>query len=129
MTGERDFIGVAGGTGLRVLVVGAGRVGARVLRQLQKNPELTVLVLDPRENPHALEEGIISKVDIREALTPLTLEHVVAQARPELILLTTTTEDLGLGKAPGLDVLVDSLKEEVAALSEVPVIEVARRGV
>lgn len=114
---------------MRVLVVGAGRVGARVLRQLQKNPELVVLVLDPRENPYALQEGIISKVDIREALTPLTLEHVVEQARPELILLTTTTEDLGLGKAPGLDILADSLKEEVAALSEVPVIEVARRGV
>ena len=29
----------------------------------------------------------------------------------------------------GLDILADSLKEEVAALSEVPVIEVARRGV
>lgn len=114
---------------MRVLVVGAGRVGARVLRQLQKNPELVVLVLDPRENPYALQEGIISKVDIREALTPLTLEHVVEQARPELILLTTTTEDLGLGKAPGLDILADSLKEEVAALSELPVIEVARRGV
>ena len=114
---------------MRVLVVGAGRIGARVLRQLQKNPELTVLVLDPRENPHALQEGLISKVDIREALTPLTLEHVVAQAQPELILLTTTTQDLGLGKAPGLDLLADSLKEELAALAEVPVIEVARRGV
>ena len=114
---------------MRILVVGAGRIGARVLRQLQKNPALTVLTLDPRPEPYALQEGIIDRVDIDEALTPLTLEYVLAQAEPDLVLLTTTTEDMGLGRAPGLDLLADALKEEVARLAEVPVIEVSRTGV
>jgi ketopantoate reductase len=113
---------------MRILVVGVGQTGARVLRQLQKNPDLIVVTLDARQEPFALREGLIDRVDIQEALTPLTLEYVLAEARPDLILLTTSTEDMGLGQAPGLDFLAQSLKEELAALSEVPVIEVARLG-
>lgn len=114
---------------MRILVVGAGRIGARALRQLQKNAALTVITLDPRPEPFAVREGIIDQIDITEALTPLTLEHVLEQARPDLVLLTTTTEDLGLGRAPGLDILADALRKEVARLADVPVIEVARTGI
>ena len=114
---------------MRILVVGAGRIGARVLRQLQKNAALTVITLDPRPEPFAVQEGIVDHIDIAEAFTPLTLEHVLEQARPDLVLITTTTEDLGLGRAPGLDILADALKKEIARTAAVPVIEVARTGV
>lgn len=43
-------------------------------------------------------ESIIEALDTAEALTP---ELVLEQAQPDLILLTMTTEDLALGKAPG----------------------------
>lgn len=36
------------------------------------------------------------------------------------------TEDLGLGKAPGGDILADALRDELAAIARVPVIEVER---
>ena len=111
---------------MRILVVGAGRVGARVLRQLQKNPKLTTITADPNETPYAVQEGIIDKVDIRESLTPLTLDFVVAQSQPDLMILTRTSEDLGLGMAAGMDILAEALREELAAISDVPVIEVAR---
>lgn len=111
---------------MRILVVGAGQVGARVLRQLQKNPSLTIITNDPHQEPYAVKKGIIARVDIQETLTPLTLAYVIAQARPDLILLTSASEDFGLGTAPGVDVMVDSLKRELAAISTVPLIEVAR---
>ena len=111
---------------MRILVVGAGRVGARVLRQLQKNPQLTIITADPNERPYAVQEGIIEKVDVRESLTPLTLDLVIAQSHPDLMILTRTSEDLGLGMAPGTDILAEALRGELAAISEVPVIEVAR---
>jgi hypothetical protein len=111
---------------MRILVVGAGRVGARVLRQLQKNSQLIVITADPNETPYAVQEGIIEKVNIRESLTPLTLDYVIAQSHPDLIILTRTSEDLGLGFAPGTDILAEALREELAAICEVPVIEVAR---
>ena len=113
---------------MRILVVGAGRTGTRVLRQLQKNGNLTLITLDPVDRPYAVKQGIIAAVDIQEALTPLTLDYVVAQAQPDLILLTADTEDLGLGMVPGMNMLAEALRDELAAIAEVPVIEVSRSG-
>ncbi len=111
---------------MRVLLVGAGVAGARVLRQLQKNPNLTILTVDPREKPHAVEEKLIDSVDYREVLTPLTLEFIVSQAKPDLVLIATETEDLGLGSPAGVEMLAEALRDEVAAVADVPVLEVAR---
>jgi dihydrodipicolinate reductase len=111
---------------MRILVVGAGKAGAKVLRQLQKNPSLTIITCSPRPQPFAVQEGVIPKVDIQETLTPLTLDYVLSQADPDIILLTSSSEDFGLGTAPGVDVMVDSLKRELAAISKVPLIEIAR---
>ena len=113
---------------MRVLVVGAGRVGTKVIRQLQKNSNLKVLTADPHDKPYAVQQGVITAVDIQEALTPFTLSYILEKTTPDLVLLTRSTEDLGLGKAPGMDVLVNSLRKELAALSHVPMIEVARMG-
>jgi FlaA1/EpsC-like NDP-sugar epimerase len=114
--------------GMRILVVGAGHTGARVLRELQKNPKITIITVDPSEMPFAVKEGIIESVDILESLTPLNLEYVFEQARPDLTILTRTSDDLGLGLAPGMDILAEALREELIAISEVPMIEVSRRG-
>jgi len=111
---------------MRVLVIGAGRTGARVIRQLQKNPQIEIITADPRQELYAVEQGIIDAVDIRETLTPLTLEHVLEKSRPDLVLLAMPTEDMGLGKTAGMDILAEALREEIAALAEVPVIEVVR---
>lgn len=113
---------------MRILVVGAGRTGARVIQQLQKNPNIEIITADPRPDTYAVQEGLIEAVDILEGFTPLTVEFVLEKARPDLILLSTTTEDLGLGDAPGIDILADALRTEVASATDVPMIEVARYG-
>jgi hypothetical protein len=109
-----------------ILVAGAGHVGAKVLRQLKKNPKLEVLTVDPREEPPAVQEGIISDVDYREELIQTALEGVIKQVKPDLVLVTTSTEDMGLGTAPGIDIYVESLRAELASIVDVPVIGVAR---
>ncbi|HSM71826.1 MAG TPA: hypothetical protein VK851_09795 [Anaerolineales bacterium] len=111
---------------MRILVVGAGRTGARVIRQLKKNSNIEIITVDPHPDSYAVEEGLIEAVDIREAFTPLTMNYVLEQAKPELILLAVATEDLGMGNAPGMDILADALREELASASEIPVVEVAR---
>jgi len=111
---------------MRVMVVGAGRIGARVLRQLQKNPKIEVLTVDPREETYAIQHNIIPAIDFHEALSPQAIRHVLEQTKPDLVLVTTTTEDMGLGKAPGIDILVEALRQELAAIAKVPVIAVAR---
>jgi NADPH:quinone reductase-like Zn-dependent oxidoreductase len=114
--------------GLRVLVVGAGRVGTRVLLQLSKNPNLTIVTVDPREEPFAVAEGIITSIDYRRELTPKDLEHVIEEVAPDLVLVTTSPEDMGLEGVPGLEILVDALRGELEATAKVPVIAVSRSG-
>ena len=113
---------------MRVLVVGAGRTGARVIKQLQKNPEIEIITADPRADAYAVERGLIEMVDILEGFTPLTVDYVLEKANPDLILLATTTDDLGLGNAPGIEILAESLRKEVASASDIPLIQVARYG-
>lgn len=111
---------------MRVLVVGAGHTGARVIRQLRKNPEIEIITADPHADAYAVEEGVIDAVDIQEAFTPLTVDYVLEKTKPDLVLLALATEDLGLGTAPGIDVLAQALRKEMASASDVPLIEVAR---
>ncbi len=111
---------------MTVLVVGAGKTGAGVLRQLLKNPVLRIVTLDPRENPYAIQEGILEDVDFKEPLTPLSIDSIIKAARPDLVLLTTSPQDMGLGEAAGIDVLSAALHDELATIADVPVIKVAR---
>ena len=111
---------------MRILVVGAGHTGARVIRQLKKNPNVDFITVDPRPDSIAVEEGLIETVDIQEGFTPLTINYVLEKAKPDLILLAMATEDLGLGDVPGVDILADALREELASASDIPLIEVAR---
>lgn len=111
---------------MRVLVCGAGENGANIIKQLRKNKNIEIVTLDPRENPFALAEGIIDKIDVEETLTPLTIDYVIEKANPDLILLTTELEDLGLGDVAGMKELSTSLGEELTLISPIPAIKVAR---
>jgi hypothetical protein len=113
---------------MRILVIGAGHTGANVVRQLKKNPAMTILVADAQDRPFAVEQGIIDGVDYSETTTPFTLDKLLDEAQPDLVLLTRAPDDLGLGAAPGLDLFADSLRDELAAMSKVPMIVVAPAG-
>ena len=115
-------------SGLRLLVVGAGWVGAKVLLQLRKNPALTVVTVDPREKPFAVEEGIITSVDFQRELTPWDLESVIEEVAPDLVIVTTSRDDIGRSGVPGLEILVEALRQELEATAKVPIIAVNRAG-
>lgn len=113
---------------MKILLYGAGRIGTRVLVQLQKSPALEVVVVDPRgDDCEAVERGVIKKVQREETLTPLNFDGIVAELQPDLILLATASEELGLGNSPGVDTFADAMRDEFEAASKVPVLEIARR--
>jgi len=114
---------------MRVLVVGAGRVGARVMLQLRKNPSITVLTVDPREEPYTVKEGIIGEVDFHSELTPRELDKVITISKPDLVIVTTSSEDISRSDVPGLNILVQALQEEIEATAKVPIIAAARTGI
>jgi Trk K+ transport system NAD-binding subunit len=113
---------------MRVLVVGAGMVGARVLKQLKKNPKIKVVTIDPRDTPYAVEQGIIEGVDYIVDLNTVEVMETVNNVRPDLVLVTTSKEDIARAGVSGLEVLVTGLRNELEATAEVPIIAVARIG-
>jgi nucleoside-diphosphate-sugar epimerase len=113
---------------MRILVYGCGAIGRAVIEQLQKNKDIRIVTMDPRDNPEALEEGVVESIDIDDVLTPMILDELVEEWHPDLILLATASSDLALGHAPGVDMLMDSLWAEIASISSVPVVPVERRA-
>ena len=78
---------------MKVMVIGAGTIGTEIIKQMYKNPGIEVVVVDPREKPKAVTEGIIQKVDIQKHATPLNFEEIVEKANPELVIIARTIED------------------------------------
>jgi hypothetical protein len=109
-----------------ILVIGAGKVGAKVLLQLKKNPKIEVKTVDPREVPYAVEEGIIDSVDYIAELTPIELKPFIERISPDIVLVTTSKEDISRNNIPGLEILVDSLRQELELTADVPIITVNR---
>ena len=109
-----------------ILVIGAGKVGAKVLLQLKKNPRIEVKTVDSREMPFAVEEGILDSVDYIAELTLVELNPLIESVAPDIVLVTTSREDISRSNVPGLEILVDSLRQELELTTDVPIIAVNR---
>ncbi len=57
---------------MRIWLIGAEQAGSEALRQLKKNPAVTVIVSDAIDRPKAVSDGVIAKVDMVENVTPST---------------------------------------------------------
>ncbi len=80
---------------MKALVIGAGSLGIRVIKQLRKNKRIEMVVADYREDCQAVKEGVIKKVDILEHLTPLNVSECCDDIEPDIIFLCREARDWG----------------------------------
>jgi hypothetical protein len=80
---------------MRALVVGAGSLGIRVIKQLRKNKKIEIMVADYRPDCQAVREGVIEKVDIMEHLTPLNISECCEEVEPDIVFLCREARDWG----------------------------------
>lgn len=80
---------------MKALVIGAGSLGIRVIKQLRKNERIEMVVADYREDCQAVKEGVIKKVDILEHLTPLNVSECCDDIEPDIIFLCREARDWG----------------------------------
>jgi hypothetical protein len=73
-----------------------------------------------------VEEGLIESVDYFLELNPNDIISIIKHVKPDLVLVTTSSEDITRTDVPGLEILVESLRSELEATAEVPIIAVAR---
>lgn len=109
---------------MRVLVIGAGRLGMQVIRQLRKNPDIELVVADPHDKPEAVSKGLIEKVDLKVHVTALNFKEVVDAVGPDLVVLARTTHDWEKVDTPMGPQYVIGMERELTC-TDVPVLPVS----
>jgi dTDP-4-dehydrorhamnose reductase len=111
---------------MKVLVIGAGKLGLRVINQLRKNPRMDIVVADAHEKPEAVSEGAIRSVDVLVHVTPLNFMEVVDRVKPDLVILARTTEDWEQTDVPMGSEYVAGMEQELTR-TNVAVLPVSER--
>ena len=65
---------------------------------------------------------MIEKIDLNMRLTSLNFEKVVKKIKPDLVILTSTREDMALERVTSGEIVIAELKAEMASISKVPVL-------
>ncbi|MCS6828973.1 MAG: hypothetical protein NZ553_20340 [Caldilinea sp.] len=105
---------------MRIWLIGADSAGTAALQQLQKNPDIQVIVSDAIERPKAVERRVIERVDYVESVTPLNINQLARRIRPDLILLDRSALQRAYGRLSEGFTFAESIQEEIAAASEWP---------
>lgn len=109
---------------MRVLVIGAGELGARTILQLRKNEDVEIVVSDHREDPFALREGVIEKIDVKLHVTPMNAVQVALTTKPDLVLIARKVKDWGHHDTVMGSQYVAGMERELSKL-HIPVIPVS----
>jgi hypothetical protein len=105
---------------MRIWLIGADESGSEALRQLRKNPAITVVVSDASERPKAVSERVIYKVDMVEHVTPMNVNQLARRIRPDMILIDAGAARRAMGRVSGGHVFAEALQVEIAGASELP---------
>jgi FlaA1/EpsC-like NDP-sugar epimerase len=105
---------------MRIWLIGAEQAGSEALRQLKKNPAVTVVVSDAVDRPKAVSDGVIAKVDMVENVTPVNINQLARRVRPDLILIDAGAAARAMRGVSGGQFFAQALQSEIATVSEFP---------
>ena len=104
---------------MRIWLIGADQNGTDALRQLKKNRNIEVIVSDSTEQPKAVIEKVIAKVDYVETVSPININVLARRIRPDLILIDAAADKRNLRVFGGM-AFTDAINTEIVAISEYP---------
>jgi len=107
---------------MRIWLIGADEAGSEVLRQIQKNPNIEVIVTDTTDHPKAVLDHVIEKVDAVEKVTQVNINILAKRIRPDLILIDSGAAKRNLSRLSGAMVYAEAFQNEIAAISDFPCI-------
>ncbi len=108
---------------MRVLVIGAGKLGTLVIQQLRKSEGVELVVADPHERPEAVVQGVVDRVDVQAHVTALNFEEVLARTNPDLGVRARTVDDWEKSDTPMGSQYVTGMERELtkARIAVLPV--------
>ena len=78
---------------MKVLVIGAGHLGCAVIKQLQKVPEIDLVVSDWKKDNEAIKAELIDHIDVPAHITPMNMQEVLEKVGPDIIIIARTPKD------------------------------------
>lgn len=105
---------------MRIWLIGADQAGIQAIMQLRKNANIELIISAAVENPKAVKDGIISKVDHVEYVTPVNINTLGRRIRPDLILLDAGADKRNVANVTGGVAFTEALHQEVVAASDYP---------
>jgi saccharopine dehydrogenase-like NADP-dependent oxidoreductase len=106
---------------MRIWLIGAGQAGTEALRQLQKNDEIDVIVTSDSDQPQAVKEEVIAKVDYVETVTAVNMNALARRIRPDLILVDPAVLNV-LSRVSGGAAFNQAMLKELVISSDFPCI-------
>ena len=86
----------------------------------RKDADIEVFISARSEQPKAVTDGVIDRVNYVEHVTPVNVNDLARRIRPDLILIDSGADERSYGRMDGGLVFSDSLMNEVAAASDYP---------
>lgn len=104
---------------MRIWLIGADDAGTETLRQLKKNPAISVVVSAANERPRAVSERVIDRVDYVESVTSVNINQLARRIRPDLILIDAGAARKAMGNVGG-HFFTEAMNKEMADAAECP---------
>lgn len=105
---------------MRIWLIGADQAGSQAIVQLRKNVNIEFIVSSAIEQPKAVKDGVINKVDHVEFVTPMNINTLARRIRPDLILLDSGADKRNIGHVSGGVAFTEALHQEIVAASDYP---------
>ena len=105
---------------MRIWLIGADDRAIRAIRQLRKNREVTLFVSSPVEEPKAVREGYLERVDFVERVNHVNVNELARRIHPDLILVDPSAAARDYARVAGGTALSDELIRAIANAAECP---------
>jgi hypothetical protein len=105
---------------MRIWLIGAEQAGCNAIVQLRKNANIELIVSAAVENPKAVKDGLLRKVDHVEYVTAMNINTLARRIRPDLILVDSGADKRTMSHVTGGVAFAEALYQEMMASSDYP---------
>jgi hypothetical protein len=105
---------------MRIWLIGAEDPAIRAIVQLRKNPNIQLVVSSPVEDPKAVRDGVLERVDYVERVNHINVNDLGRRIRPDLILIDASAAARDYARFAGGTALSDELTRAVASAAQCP---------
>ena len=105
---------------MRIWLIGADDLAIQAIMQLRKNRDIHLIISAPDEDPKAVREGLVDRVDYVERVNHVNINELARRIRPDLILIDPSAAARDYARLAGGTALSAELIRAIASAAQCP---------